>query len=789
MWRIGLLTGSALILECARTFAATVIDSAAAGSDIGAAINRALRDAPARMRPDATLAVASGRLIAPLPRPAKARAVTKPVSALAAGEYSVIVTGVDAAGAEIAAGEAVPVQVVAEQVLEVTVPAVDASAQTEAFSVYVGPPGHETLQAQEVAPGATVRFIDPTEFFNRQLGDVPYYANAQGPPVTVRVVVAAYAGDRLMQLGDEQHLRLGAGQSIRVTVPAAAGLSYRVFAATGVTPLRLQRRDVRAGESVVLGDLRDGDLLPSRAQRIEIAPGEYRQATMITIDRPELTLACASPATIRVVHGFDQAAVLINPAILVGAGTGSGSGMGDNVGVHRLRGVTIEGCTWDMSEQVETASAPPPDDIRNYAAMAWATDELTLRGLTLRNNLRGGIGVLSCSDVRIEGNHIERNRGRAQSDDQGRLLPGRGVGNAINVARNAPFSDPIGDARQTRTVIANNIIVGDDAGEMFGIMAAAGGASENTITGNTISRLRGPCIALEGQNARDSGRTTISGNTCTDTGGILSDNASGGLADPEMRGVTITGNTLSANRTAGIAVSSNNTTVVGNVIDGCQLHATTSGCILITPPRPTTPASHGGTRNLLIANNVIALGPTTRARPPVGVYINGPVPITHLSLAHNRIDCERTANSLGVHVSGDVTDLTLHGNDISDCGGDGVLITDFSMANVKTPQRLHASDNTFRNLNRTDHWMDGRHPLGAAFRFLIDGVGNTSAGHRLRNNRVTDEQSPSRLRYGVIFDAERPGAITDVRLEANEWNARTDDVYNGGATDVSGDQR
>ena len=45
---------------------------------------------------------------------------------------------------------------------------------------------------------------------------------------------------------------------------------------------------------------------------------------------------------------------------------------------------------------------------------------------------------------------------------------------------------------------------------------------------------------------------TISGNTCTDTGGIESDNASGGLADSEMRDVTISGNTVSANRAAGI---------------------------------------------------------------------------------------------------------------------------------------------------------------------------------------------------------------------------------------------
>ena len=777
--RAGLVLVGLTTLATRAAFGVVVtIDPPTAGADLGAAVNRALQHVPAALVPNAELAVSDGSLVARLQPNATLRAAAKNVTGLKPGEYSVIVTGVDAEGAEVAVGDAQHVVIGKDQVAEVTLPALDPRAAVRSFSIYAGPLGRESLQAQEVAPQAIVRLIDPTEFFNRRRGEVPYYANDSAPPVILRVVVAANAGDRLVQISDEQRISVGAGgRSVRVTAPALAGFTYDIFAATGAAQLRLQQRGARPGESVVLAALRtDGALLPARSMRIDVAPGEYQQSTMIVIDRGDVTLACATPSTIRVAHGYDQAAVLVNPAI-VGPN-------GDNVGVRRLARVAIEGCTWDMSGQIETASTPPPDDIRNYAVMGWATDELALRGLTIRNNLRGGIGVLSCSDVRVESNRIERNRGRAQSDEQGRLLPARGVGNAINVARNAPFSNPVGDARQTRTVIANNLIVGDDQGEMFGIVAGGGGASENTITGNTLSHLRGPCVALEGQNAHDSGRTTIDGNTCTDTGGMVCDNASGGLADTEMRGVTITGNTISASRSAGIAVSSNNTVVTGNVIDGCQLDSTASGCIVITPPRSTQPTQRGGTRNLLIANNVIALGATTRAQPPVGVYINGPVPITHLSLAHNRIDCERTANSLGVHVSGDVTDVMLQGNDVSDCGGDGVLVTDFSMTDTKVPQRLSASDNTFRNLNLSDRWMDGRHPVGAAFRFMIDGVGNTTAGHRLRNNRVTDEHTPPRLRYGVIFDAERPGAITDIRLDGNEWNARTDDVYNGGATDV-----
>ncbi|HUI25743.1 MAG TPA: hypothetical protein VL403_06620, partial [Candidatus Kryptonia bacterium] len=114
--------------------------------------------------------------------------------------------------------------------------------------------------------------------------------------------------------------------------------------------------------------------------------------------------------------------------------------------------------------------------------------------------------------------------------------------------------------------------------------------------------------------------------------------------------------------------------------------------------------------------------------------------------------------------------------------------TDFSMTHVKVPQRLTAIDNVFRNLNLSDRWMDGRHPIGAAFRFMIDGLGSVSAGHRLRGNRVTDSHNPPRLRYGVIFDPEKPGQITDVRLDGNEWNARTDDVYNGGVSDLVNDK-
>ncbi len=765
-----------------------IIDPASAAHDLGAAVNQVMAAMPAVLTSDPTVDVIGGALIAQLPANATARAVPKNVTALKPGEYSVIVAGVTANGAEVAAGTPLPVTVGADQIVEITLPT--GTPPLSSYTIYAGRGGAETLQAQELAPGSTVRLIDPTEFFNRRAGEVPYYPNGPGPPVIVRVIVAAYSGERLVKLSAEQELHVAATQSIRVTLPNLPELTFAVFASAGPERERLQVRGLRPGSAYTLGVLRDdGEPLPSRALRIEIAPGDYEQATRIVIDRPEVTLACATPTTIRVTHGFDQSAVLINPAILgphpnpLPEGGGAG-GVGDNVGVHRLHTVTIEGCTWDMSGQIEAAATPPPDDVRNFAVMAWATDEVTLRGVGIRNNLRGGLNALSCSDVRIEDSRIERTRGRAQSDDHGRLLPGRGVGNAINVARNAPFSNPVGDARQTRTIIANNLIVGDDYGEMYGIVVAAGGASENTIIGNTVSHLRGACIALEGQNGRDSGRTTISGNTCTDTGGIISDNASGGLADSEMRAVTIAGNTISASRAAGIAVSSSNTSVSGNVVDGCQFDGTASGCILITPPRPSGAATRAGTRNLLVADNVIVLGAATHAQPPVGVYVNGAAPITSLTLAHNRIDCERTPNSLGVHLSGDVTDAVLHGNVISDCGGDGVLVTDFSMVGVPVPQRLIASDNVFRNLNLSDRWMDGRHPVGAAFRFMIDGIGTTSAGHRLRSNQVTDERAPPHVRYGVIFDAERPGAITDVHLDGNEWNARTDDVYNTGATDV-----
>ncbi len=753
------------------------IDPSQAGGDVGAAVNRALARAPGVLRPEAKLALVPGAMIAPLRPNAKVRAVPKKVTALRAGDYSVIVSGVAADGSEVAVGEPLPVAVGAGEALEIVVPAKASDDRIAAYSVYAGPAGAETLQAQELAPGKSIRLIDATEFFNRRLDEVPYYAHGPGPPVAVRVVVAAYAGDRLVTMGTQVAVRVGPGQSVRVIAPKTADLTYAVFAASGPGRERLQTSGLRPGGSLVLPALqRDGELLPSRALRVEVAPGDYTQSSTIVIDRPGVTLDCRTPVTIRVAHHFDQAAVLVNPSIL-------GSVAGDNVGRRRLHDVVIEGCAWDMSGQIETAAAPAPYDFRNFAVMAWATDGLTVRGVGIRDNLRGGIGTLSCSDVRIEGNHIERNRGRAQSDGRGRLLPGRGVGNAINVARNAPFSDPIGDERQTRTVIADNLIVGDDYGEMYGIVAAAGGAAQNTIIGNTISRLRGPCIALEGQNARDSGRTTISGNTCTDTGGIQSNNASGGLADSEMRAVTITGNTVSASRGAGIAVSSSDTAVVGNVVDGCHLDSTESGCILITPPRPNgKPGKHAGTRNLLVADNVISLGTASRSQPPVGVYVNGPVPIRHLSLANNRIDCDRTPVSDGVRISGDVTDILLSGNDISDCGGDGVVVTDFSMAKVKVPQRLIATGNVFRDLNLSDRWMDGRHPVGAAFRFMIDGIGTTSRGHRLRHNQVTDSHVPPRLRYGVIFDAERPGAIDDVKLEGNEWNARTDDVYQTGVT-------
>lgn len=754
----------------------TVIDPVRAGDDLGAAVNQALAQAPAVLIPDAAVDVVGGMLIAPLPAGVKARAVPKMVTALNPGEYSVVVAGVAVNGETVAVGEPQGVLIGAGEALEISLPL--AMSPVATYSVYAGPPGGESLQAQEVAPETSVRLIDATEFFNRRLGEVPYYPNGPGAPVTVRVIVAGYAGERLVKLGAVQEVRVAARQGVRVTVPAEPGLSYGVFAASGPDRERLQVRGLAPGAVHVLAALRqDGEQLPSRAQRIEIAPGDYEQATMIVINRPAVTLACMAPATIHVTHGFDQAAVLVNPAILAAPG-----GTGDNAGRHRLYDVAIENCSWDMTGQIETASAPPPDDLRNYAVFAWATDGLTLRGLRIGNNLRGGLGALSCSDVRIEGNRIERNRGRAQSDDRGQLLPGRGVGNAINVARNAPFSDAIAAARQTRTVIANNIIAGGDYGEMFGIAAAAGGASENTITGNTISHVRGPCIALEGQNAGDSGRTTISGNTCTDTGGIVSDNASGGLADTEMRAVTISGNTLSINRAAGVAVSSSDTAVVGNVISGCQLDSRASGCVVITPPR--APGERAGSRNLLVSDNLITLGRRSHAQPPVGVYVNGAAPVTHLTLAHNRIDCEQAAGSIAVQLSGDVSDISLHGNDISDCGGDGVVITDFSLSNVRVPQRLTASDNVFRNLNLSERWLDGRHPVGAAFRFMIDGVGNTSAGHRLRHNRVSDERSPPRVRYGVVFDAERLGAITDVQLDGNEWNARSDDVYNAGATEV-----
>lgn len=777
--RMAVTLAAAVLIGRGASAGVVVIDPAAAGADLGAAVNRALAEAPGVLLPDASVGPAPGSLIEPLQPNGKARAVPKKATSLASGDYSVVVTGVAEDGTEVAVGEPLRATVGADEVLEVVVPAAATESGVVTYSVYAGPLGNETLQAQELPPEATIRLIDGTEFFNRRRGEVPYYRGGPGPPVAVRIVVGAYVGDRLVRLGGVQKLSLRSKQSVRVTMPKTPDLSYGVFAASGPGPERLQARGLTPGASSVLSKLRkDGDPLPSGALRIEIAPGDYTQASMIVIDRPQVTLVCQTPSEIRVTHRFDQSAVLVNPSILSSASA-------DNVGIHRLRDVVVEGCTWDMSGQIETATEPAPDDFRNFAVMAWATDGLTLRNLRLRNNLRGGLGTLSCSDVRLEDNRIERNRGRAQSDDEGRLLPGRGVGNAINVARNAPFSDPVGDWRQTRTVIAGNIVVGDDYGEMYGIVAAAGGAAENTITGNTVSHLRGPCIALEGQNARDSGRTTISGNTCTDTGGIESDNASGGLADSEMRDVTISGNTVSANRAAGIAVSSSNTAVVGNVIDGCHLGSSESGCILITPPRPSGAAGeHAGTRNLLVADNVISLGKGSRSQPPVGVYVNGPVPIRHLSISHNRIDCERTARSDGVQISGDVADIVLSGNDISDCGGDGVVITDFSMVKVKVPQRLTATGNVFRDLNLSDRWMDGRHPVGAAFRFMIDGIGTTSSGHRLRHNQVTDSHVPPLLRYGVIFDAERPGAINDVRLEGNEWNARTDDVYKTGVTDL-----
>ncbi|HUI27060.1 MAG TPA: right-handed parallel beta-helix repeat-containing protein, partial [Candidatus Kryptonia bacterium] len=689
---------------------ASVIDPSTAGDDLGAAVNRALAARPAVLKDDAKLDAVAGALVVPLEADATVRAVAKMVTALKPGEYSVVITGVAADGREVAMGDAHRITVAVNQVIEIVLPA--AVPPIERYSVYAGPPGAETLQAQEVAPQTTVRLIDATEFFNRRGGEVPYYPNGPGPPVTVRVVVAAYAGERLVDLGETREIRIGVKQSVRAVLPNDHDVTYAIFASSGTARERLQARGLVPGSTHVLAQLRGGDqLLPTRAQRIDIAAGDYQQTTPIVIDRPEVTLACATPTTIRVAHGFDQSAVVVNPAIV--------GPHGDNVGVRRLHDIAIENCTWDMTGQIETASAPPPDDFRNGAVMAWATDGLTLRGLGIRDNLRGGLGVLSCSDVRIEGNRIERTRGRAQSDDRGQLLPGRGVGNAINVARNAPFSDPIGDGRQTRTVITNNLIVGDDYGEMYGIVAAAGGATENTISGNTISHVRGACIALEGQNARDSGRTTINGNTCSDTGGIVSDNASGGLADTEMRAVAITGNTISASRAAGVTVSSSDTTVVGNVIDGCQLDSTTSGCVIITPPHNV--GHRAGTRNLLVADNVVSLGAVTHAKPAVGVYINGASPIEHLLVTHNRIDCDNVADSIGVQMSGDVGDISLQGNDIGDCGGDGVVVTDFSMTHVKVPQRLTAIDNVFRNLNLSDRWMDGRHPIGAAFRFMIDG--------------------------------------------------------------------
>lgn len=761
-----------------RAGATIVIDSKNAGDDLGASVNRALSQTPGMLIPEAQIEVVDGRAIESLDPDAIVRTVTKTVAPLGPGDFSVIVTGVATDGGEVAVGAPQTVHVDADEALEIVLPA--ARSAIASYSVYAGPAGAETLQVQEVAAGTTVRLINPTEFFNRRQGEVPYYPNGPGPPVLMRIVVAAYDGERLVKIGAIQRAQVRAHQSVRVTVPKENGVGYGVFAATGAAPERLQVRGLAPGNARVLASLHgDGELLPSRSQRIEIAPGDYQQSTPMVIDHPNLALICLAPVTIHVRHGFDQSVVVINPAIL-GAG-------GDNVGVHRLNDVTIENCGWDMTGQIETVSAPPPDDFRNYALMAWATDGLTVQGVRIHNNLRGGIGVLSCSDVRIESNRIDGNRGRALSDDGGRLLSGRGVGNAINVARNAPFSDAIGDARQTRTVIANNVIVGDDYGEMYGIVATAGGAADNTIIGNTITDVRGACIALEGQNARDSGRSTISGNTCTHTGGIISDNASGGLADSQMRAVAISGNTISASRAAGIAVSSNVTAVVGNVIDGCQLDSMTSGCIVITPPRSA--GNHAGTRNLMIANNAIALGESTRAQPPVGVYINGAAPIAHLTLSQNRIDCERVAGSVGVQISGDASDLSLQGNDIGDCGGDGVVVTDFSLPNVKVPQRLTAIDNLFRNLNLSDRWMDGRHPVGAAFRFMIDGMDNVSAGHRLRGNRASDEHDPPKLRYGVIFDPEKPGQIRDVRLIGNEWNARTDDMYDGGTTDILRDKR
>jgi hypothetical protein len=766
------------VLMAGGALARTVVIGEDHAADLGAALNRALQEAPAMLLPDATLVAVEGSLLRRLVPNATARVASKSVVGLTPGEYGLVVTGVAADGSEIAIGESLRLTVAAGQVLEIALP--PAADPIATYSVYAGRPGTETIQVQEALPGTIVRLTDPAEFFLRRRHEVPYYPNGPGPPVLLRVAVAAYEGERLRKLGAVQQVLVGLGQGLRVSLPTERGFTYAIFAATGTAGERRLVGGLSPGSSHLLSEMsppRDAPPLPSRALRVEIEAGDYTQARAIVVDRPEVTIACRAPVTIRVRHGFDQAAVMINPSIL-------GSHASDNVGVHRLHDVVIEGCTWDMSGQIETATAPVPDDARNFAVMAWATDRLTLRGLRVRNNLRGGLSALSCSDVRMEGNSIERNRGRAQSDEEGRLLPGRGVGNAINIARNAPFSDPVGDERQTRSVVVNNIVMGDDYGEMYGIVVGAGGATENTISGNTISRVRGACIALEGQNERDSGRTTISGNTCHRTGGIISDDANGSHGDTEMRAVSITGNTITDSRAAGLAVSSSNTTVVGNVIDGCHLDSTASGCILITPPRPPAGTVRRGTRNLLVGSNVISVGRESRAQPPAGIYVNGAVPIAHLLLLDNRIDCERTPASTGVQISGDVTDVILRGSSISDCGGDGVVITDFSMPGSKVPQRLLAEANVFRNLNLSQRWVDGRHPVGAAFRFLIDGPGNASAGHRLRDNRATDEQNPSRLRYGVVLDCERPGAIREVRLERNEWNARIEDVYKGGAADV-----
>ena len=89
----------------------SVIDPTSAGSDLGAAVNRALAQAPSELMPDAQIEVIEGSLIEPLKSNATVRAMPKAVASLRAGEYGVIVTGVAADGREVAAGEPLRVTV------------------------------------------------------------------------------------------------------------------------------------------------------------------------------------------------------------------------------------------------------------------------------------------------------------------------------------------------------------------------------------------------------------------------------------------------------------------------------------------------------------------------------------------------------------------------------------------------------------------------------------------------------------------------------------------------------